>query len=206
MPIAMNVFETLRDDILEGKLPQGRKLVETQLSKAYGVSRTPIRSALVRLEICGLVENIPNRGAYVSGFSDQEYRDMIKLRELYEVQAIKWAIERATDEDIEELKEQTDLMEFYTMKKDIAKMIKINAQFHKTIIDIPGSKMLARQLSNIHAILKERNADLYTDQYMQEILQEHLVIYQAFVDRDVEAGAEAIKKHIAASIIRAKTI
>lgn len=206
MPIAMNVFETLRDDILDGRLPQGRKLVETQLSKTYGVSRTPIRSALVRLEICGLVENIPNRGAYVSGFSKQEYEDMITLRILYEVQAVKWAIERATEEDIEELKEKTELMEFYTMKKDIAKMIKINNQFHQKIIDIPGSKMLTRQLSNLHAILKERNVDLYTDQYMQDILREHLSIYKAFVNRDIEAGVEAVENHIKSAIVRAKSI
>lgn len=206
MPIAMNIFETLRDDILEGRLPHGKKLVETQLSKTYGVSRTPIRSALVRLEICGLVENIPNRGAYVSGFSEQEYKDMLTLQTLYEVQAVKWAIERATDKDIEKLKEKIELMEFYTMKKDIAKIIKINRQFHQKIIDIPKSKMLSRQLSNLHAILKDRKIDLYTDQHMQDMMHEHLWIYQAFVDKDVDAGAKAMEYHINASVERAKAV
>ena len=122
-PLSTSLLGKLQKDILTGKLKPGQKLTEQQLCKTYGVSRTPVREALRQLETDGLVENILNRGAFVVGMTEQDYEDMFELRKAYEIQAVKWAIERITDEEMERLEETFEFMEFYTMRNDIDKML-----------------------------------------------------------------------------------
>ena len=102
-PLSNSLLGKLQKDILTGKLRPGQKLTEQQLCKEYEVSRTPVREALRQLEMDGLVENILNRGAFVIGMSEQDYEDMFELRKAYEIQAVKWAIERITDEEMDTL-------------------------------------------------------------------------------------------------------
>ncbi|MEG0662227.1 MAG: GntR family transcriptional regulator, partial [Anaerovoracaceae bacterium] len=132
----------LKEDILSGRLKKDRKLTEQAICDEYKVSRTPVREALVQLEMEGLVESIPNRGAFVVGLSPQDKEDILTLRKIYEIQATRWAIERITDEEMEELEENFDFMEFYTMKKDIDKMLNINQIFHQMIYKSSHNRML----------------------------------------------------------------
>ena len=99
----------IKEDILSGKMTSGDKLVEQALCKEYAVSRTPIREALSQLEAEGLITSIPNRGSFVRGISEREMIDIFTLRKIYEIQAIRWAIERITDEELEELEENFDV-------------------------------------------------------------------------------------------------
>ena len=122
-PLSTNLYTELQEDILTGKLRSGEKLTEQKICNEYKVSRTPVREALRQLETDGLIENIPNRGAFVIGFSKQDIEDMYELRKAYEIQAVRWAIERITDEERSELEETFEFMEFYTMKNDINKML-----------------------------------------------------------------------------------
>ena len=100
-PISNSLLSKLQKDILTGKLKAGQKLTEQELCREYEVSRTPVREALRQLETDGLVENILNRGAFVIGMSEQDYEDMFEMRKIYEIQAVKWAIERITEEEME---------------------------------------------------------------------------------------------------------
>ena len=84
MITSINLFNKLREEILTGKLRRGYRLIEAELYKKYKISRTPVRDSLIRLEMCGLVENLPNRGAFVTGLDPQEIEDIFKLRRLYE--------------------------------------------------------------------------------------------------------------------------
>ena len=102
-PMSMSLLAKLQRDILTGKYRPGQKLTEQNLCKEYGVSRTPIREALRQLETDGLVENILNRGSFVIGLSRQDFEDMFELRKAYEIQAVRWAIERITEEEMDRL-------------------------------------------------------------------------------------------------------
>ena len=102
-PISSSLFSQLQKDILIGKLKPGQKLTEQAICKEYKVSRTPVREALRQLEMDGLVENILNRGSFVIGLSQQDFVDMFQLRKFYEVQAVKWAIDRITDDEMDAL-------------------------------------------------------------------------------------------------------
>ena len=89
MAISDNLFSTIKDDILTGKLKSGEKLTEKVICNQYSISRTPVREALQKLEMEGLVESIPNRGFFVLGLTVRDYEDMFTLRKLYEIQAKK---------------------------------------------------------------------------------------------------------------------
>ena len=112
MAISDNLFSTIKDDILTGKLKSGEKLTEKVICNQYSISRTPVREALQKLEMEGLVESIPNRGFFVLGLTARDYEDMFTLRKLYEIQAFSWAVERASDQERESIEELFELMEF----------------------------------------------------------------------------------------------
>lgn len=196
-PISGAVYPLLQKDILTGKLKAGQKLTEQELCKTYEVSRTPVREALRQLETDGLVENILNRGAFVIGMSDQDYEDMFDMRRIYEVQAVKWAIERITEEEMDRLEETFEFMEFYTLRNDIDKMLTINTGFHQTIYDASHNRMMSKLLSSYQNFLKYKGQEsVYDDDYLTTVLEEHREIFRAFKEKDVKAGALAMEIHI----------
>lgn len=196
-PISGVLYSQLQKDILTGKLRAGQKLTEQELCKEYKVSRTPIREALRQLETDGLVENILNRGAFVIGMSERDYEDMFDLRKIYEMQAVRWAIERITEEEMDRLEETFEFMEFYTFRNDIDKMLTINTGFHQVIYDASHNRMLKKLLSSYQSYLKYKGHEsVYGDDYLATVLNEHRAIFKAFKDRDVEAGALAMENHI----------
>ena len=197
VPISSNLYSQLQRDILTGKLKNGQKLTEQVICEEYNVSRTPVREALRQLESEGLVENILNRGSFVVGLSKQDFEDMFELRKIYEIQAVKWAIERITEEEMDALDETFEFMEFYTLRNDIDKMLTINEGFHQIIYEASHNRMLQQFLSSYQTYLKYlRKDDEYPDDYLATVLEEHRQIFQAFIEKDVEAGAEAMERHI----------
>lgn len=197
MAIADNLFATMKDDILKGKLKSGQKLTEKLICDQHKISRTPVREALQKLEMEGLVESIPNRGFFVLGLTYQDYEDMFTLRKIYEVQALEWAIKRATKKERQDIEELFDLMEFYTGKKDLAKMLTINMNFHKMIYKASHNRMLYNLLSSYQEMLKHVEINhMDYDIYLEDVLREHSDIYLAFKNKDIEKGKLAISKHI----------
>jgi GntR family transcriptional regulator, rspAB operon transcriptional repressor len=196
-PLSTDLFNRIKEDILSGKLKKDQKLVEQSICDEYKVSRTPVREALLQLEMEGLVQMIPNRGAFVLGLSARDMDDMFILRKIYEVQAVRWAIERITDEEMAQLEETFDFMEFYTMKNDVEKMLNINVNFHQTIYQASHNRMLQHLLSSYQAYIRHgrRNFD-EKEEYLQTVLKEHRDIFQAFVDKDLEAGVRAMESHM----------
>lgn len=196
-PISTGLLTKMQRDILTGEMKPGQKIVEQELCKKYGVSRTPIREALRQLEADGLVENILNRGAFVIGMSEQDYEDMFELRKAYEIQAVKWAIERITEEEMERLEETFEFMEFYTMRNDIEKMLIINTGFHRVIYEASKNRMLQKLLSSYQNFLKYKGSEAVQDEnYLPTVLEEHRAIFKAFKDKDPKEGALAMEIHI----------
>lgn len=197
LSLSTNLFNQLRSDILQGKLKPGEKLTEQRVCNEYMVSRTPVREAFQKLEIDGLIETIPNRGAFVVGITTRDIQDMYELRKAYEAIAVRWAIERITKEEFEELQEAYEFMEFYTMKKDADKMLNINMHFHELIYNAAHNRMLLHVLTSYQVYTKQTKTNhRYVDGYLEEVLAEHKQIFQAFVDKDPEAGTKAIRSHL----------
>lgn len=196
-PVSTGLLARMQSDILTGEMRPGEKIIEQKLCEKYGASRTPLREALKQLEADGLVEYILNRGYFVIGMSDQDFEDMFELRKAYEIQAVKWAIERITEEEMEALEETFEFMEFYTMRNDIEKMLVINAGFHQIIYEASKNRMLQKLLTSYQNCLKYKNPEVsYEDNYLTTVLEEHRAIFKAFEDRDSREGGRAMEIHI----------
>ena len=202
-PLSAGLYTELQKDILSGALPDKSKLTEQAVCKRYNVSRTPVREALRQLEADGLIENIPNRGAYVTGLSKRDISDLFDLRALFEVQAVEWAIKRMGSEDIDSLAEVMEFMEFYTLKEDAAKVLSFNSRFHILIYEGTGNRKLQRSLEVYQTYLKYSAPHRsYTESDLKTILEEHRAIYEAFESRNAAAGRKAMEYHMEQSKLR----
>ena len=202
-PLSAGLYQKIQKDILSGELPDGSKLTESAICKRYGVSRTPVREAFRQLEADGLIENIPNRGAFVKGLSRRDIADLFDLRMLFEIQAVEWAIKRMTDEDIDALRETVEFMEFYTLKDDVDKVLSFNSQFHNTIYAGTKDRMIQRTLSTYQTYIKHSApTKSFTEDYLRKILEEHKAIFNAFETRNVAAGRKAMEHHMEQSKLR----
>ena len=203
--LSSDLLKKIRIDILAERLTPGSKITEQSLGEKYGVSRTPVREALRHLHSEGLIEMIPNRGAFVVGLSSDDVRDLFILRKLNEVQAVKWAIERRTDEEMEAIEESFDFMIFYTERGDAKHMRSINSGFHKLIAAASHNKLLIENLKRTQEYIKY-NAKVkpYREESLAEILEEHRSIFNAFKKGDPKAGAAAMKLHVENSLLRAE--
>lgn len=202
-PLSVNLFQLIQKDILSGEIPADSKLTEQTLCKKYNVSRTPLREAFRQLEADGLIVNIPNRGAYAVGLSNRDISDLFDLRFLFEIQAVEWAIKRMTDEEIDELKETIEFMEFYTLKDDTEKVLQFNSQFHTLIYQGTKDRILSKTLTMYQTYLKHSApAKTYSGDYLKTILDEHKSIFNAFESRNVAAGRKAMEHHMTQSKMR----
>ena len=196
-PASAGVLAKLQEDILTGQMKPGEKIIEQRLCERYGASRTPVREALRQLELDGLVEYILNRGYFVIGMSERDFEDMFDLRKAYEMQAVKWAIDRITEEEMENLEETFEFMEFYTMRNDIEKMQVINAGFHQIIYEACKNRMLQKLLTAFQTYLKYKSPEVdYQENYLSTVLEEHRAIFKAFMDKDPREGGRAMEIHV----------
>lgn len=202
-PLSVNLYADLQADILSGVFPDGSKLTEQAICKKYNVSRTPVREAFRQLEADGLIENIPNRGAYVTALSKRDISDLFDLRSLFEVQAIEWAIKRMTSDDIDNLRETVEFMEFYTLRGDIDKVLMFNSQFHSILYQGTKDRMIQKTLSTYQTYLKHSApAKTYTGDYLKIILEEHKAIFDAVESKNPAAGRKAMEYHMDQSKLR----
>lgn len=194
------IFDRIREDILNGRYITGDKLVEIKLADELGVSRTPVREALKQLELDGLVENIPNRGVVVKGISKDDIDDILTIRLCIEGLVGQWAAERVLEDEIKDLEEIYDLMEFYTSKNDVEKIFELNTKFHETLYVAIKSRYLEGMLKDFQLFIKSaRNNSLKCDGRMIEALKEHREILEGLKSQDPNKTRIALTNHIMAS-------
>lgn len=199
------IAEIIRERILKGEYKIGEKIKENQLATELRVSRTPIREAFKQLEEEGLMEYIPNRGCFAKGFTKQDMSDIYSVRKALEQLAVEWAVERITDEEIEQLKSQIDLMEFYTKRLDTKKVLELNNKFHQTIYGSTRSRFLAQILRSYQDYVSQaRKATVYGEDNLKAILKEHKSIMDAIIAKDPALAVELTGKHLDNSRARAE--
>ena len=199
------LVDILRDRILKGEYKIGEKIKENQIATEFKVSRTPIREAFKQLENEGLIDYIPNRGCFAKGFTRQDIEDIYAVRKALEIMAVEWAVSRISDEQIQALQEQSELMEFYTVKKDSDKVLELNSAYHDIIYDAAGSRFMAQILRSYKEYIEQtRKVILYEQAYLEEILKEHKAVLVAIMARDVEGAKAAMAEHLEMSQRRAK--
>jgi DNA-binding GntR family transcriptional regulator len=191
------VFIHLQNDILNGLYEPGDSLIETKLSEELGVSRTPVREAIRQLELEGLVQSFPNKGVIVKGVSEQDIEDIYTIRMLIEGLAARWAAEKITLPELEELKEAVELEEFYTIRNDQNHLILFDTRFHDIIFKASKSKPLMHTLSTFHHyVQKARGISMMSPGRAMEVLEEHKAILQAIIDKDAYKAERLTTEHV----------
>lgn len=197
-PLHEKVFEVVKEKILMGVLKPGDALIETKLSEELGVSRTPIREAIRQLELEGLVYTIPHKGAIVAGVSTQDIEDIYTIRMLLDGLAARWAAIKLNQEEEDELTEIITLMELYTQRKDVARVMKTDSRFHELIYRASKSKPLEHVLSTFHSyVIRARVTSFETPGRLESAYEEHKKIYEAIIKRNADLAEEYAKKHVA---------
>ena len=194
--LADQVFERLEREILTGKYPRGEVLTEVGLCTDLGVSRTPVREALRRLEQEHIVE-MSGKGIVVLGVTQEDLVDIYDIRARIEGRAAALAAKNATDEQIEELKEAVDLQEFYMTKKDPDHIKAMDSRFHELIYRFSGSAVFYDTLMPLHKkTQKYRKASVENSTRAAHSVEEHRAVLEAVIARDAAAAEAAMNAHV----------
>lgn len=196
--IADQVFEQLERDILSGKYPRGELLSELHLSAEMGVSRTPVREAIRRLQQENIVQEC-GRGVMVLGISREDMLDMYDIRIRLEGLAARRAAENMSDEALRDMKETVELQEFYVSKEGdeySTKLYELDSRFHELLYQGSGSRMIAEVLCSVHRkMAKYRVASLSRQRRAALSIAEHKEIYLALAARNGDRAEEVAQRH-----------
>ncbi len=193
--LADQVFERLENDILSEKYARGDVLIEMDLCQELGVSRTPVREALRRLQQEHLVEEY-GKGLKVLGVTREDLEDIMELRLRLEGFAAARAAERITDEQLKELQETLDLQEFYLSKQDSDRIKGMDSKFHELVYKFADSVVIYDTLLPLHKkVQRYRKKSVENNSRATLSVEEHRAIYEALAARDPKAAEKAILTH-----------
>ena len=197
LPLRDVVFKTLRQAILKGELLPGERLMEIKLAKKLGVSRTPIREAIRKLELEGLVIMIPRRGAEVAGITGKSLRNVLEVRKALEELAIELACERMTESDIEELEKSMERFKKAVDKGDPMNIAKADEEYYDIIFQSTDNDKLMLLVGNLREQMYRYRLEYVKDADKRSLLvTEHEHILNAIKARNVESAREYIREHI----------
>lgn len=197
LPLRDVVFNTLRQAILTGELKPGERLMEIHLADTLGVSRTPIREAIRKLELEGLVTMIPRRGAQVAQITEKSMSDVLEVRRAMDALCAELACERITPEELVRLKEACDRFEKAIESGDVKIIAQVDVELHDIILRATGNARLIQLVNNLSEQMYRYRFE-YIKDFSQHarLVEEHKIIYESLVSKDKERASEAAKTHI----------
>lgn len=197
LPLRDVVFNTLRKAILRGNLEPGERLREIHLADKLGVSRTPIREAIRKLELEGLVLMIPRRGAEVAEITEKSLRDVLEVRSALEELAVDLACERITEEDVDKLREAAKEFEEVSKGEDVTELAEADVRFHDIIYFATDNQRLIQLLYNLREqMYRYRVEYLKRPEVHETLFAEHEHIIECISKRDKASAKLAISTHI----------
>ncbi|MDL2300774.1 GntR family transcriptional regulator [Lachnospiraceae bacterium OttesenSCG-928-D06] len=191
------VFHKLREDILSGKYEEHVELKEVAIGEEMGVSRTPVREAFRQLELEGLIQIVPNKGAYVTGITQKDVKDIYMMRSLLEGLCVRWATEYITEAQLEELEENIYLGKFHAKKGHMEQMAELDNRFHDILYEACNSKILEHQLKDFHEyVLRVRKKTLANSNRGPKSNEEHEEILNAIKNKDADLAERLANQHM----------
>lgn len=191
------VRERLREDILTGELAPGVVLSEVALARSFGVSRGPVREALGRLASEGLVTITPRRGAIVTELNRDEFVEAYQVREALETFAIRLAVPRLDESDLDRLRVLHEEMVEHTRRGEVNAYFEANAAFHEVFVAVSGNQ----KLHEMYRLLMDQMGrylarSLLLRGSLEKAIAEHSAILEAVEARDVDRAARLLADHI----------
>ena len=197
LPLRDVVFNTLRQAILRGELKPGERLMEIQLANKLGVSRTPVREAIRKLELEGLVLMIPRKGAEVADISEKSLKDVLEVREALEELAARIACDKITKEGVNRLKEAAQDFRSALKSNDITQMAEADVRFHDVICNATENQKLGQLLNNLREQMYRYRIEYLKDQQVYEkLLSEHEEIIRHIEKGEKDEAARVVSRHI----------
>ena len=197
LPLRDVVFYTLRQAILKGELEPGERLMEMQLAEQLGVSRTPIREAIRKLELEGLVLMIPRRGAIVAKITEKDLRDVLEVRSSLERLSTELACERMYEDTIMELKKAQEAFKEALAQDDITLQAQRDVEFHDVIYKATENLRLIQMLNNLREQMYRYRLEYLKDGLAhQTLIEEHEAIIEALSKRDKDTATKIMVRHI----------
>ena len=194
--LADQVFEKLENDIIQGVYPKGEILTELKLVDQMGVSRTPIREALRRLEQERLIADT-GKGSVVLGIPEEDLLDIMNIRQRIEGLAAYYATVNMTEEGRKELAHIVDLQDFFFAKGDAEQLRKVDDQFHDAICYLGKRTVITDTLIPLHRKTRRyRKLSLEDRARTSKTMKEHRAIYEAIISGNAELAMELTTKHI----------
>lgn len=197
LPLRDVVFNTLRQGILMGELEPGERLMEVQLANRLGVSRTPIREAIRKLELEGLVVMIPRKGAEVAKISEKDLRDVLELRCALEELASELACERMNDDMFEQLNEA--FLEFKNgiYNTDLSIIAELDEKFHNVIYESTQNQKLIQMINNLKEQMYRYRLEYIKDENKRSgLVEEHRMIVDILKRKDIVMAKQVVREHI----------
>ena len=197
MPLAESAYVTLRNMILTGELPPDSAITENSIVDRLTIGKTPVREAMRRLVLEGLLDVTPRLGYTVAGIAPSDIDDLFQLREINEVAAALIAMDRLTDAQFDRLTELSRIGYVPDNRESMINYVAVNAEFHQIIARASGNERLATLIERLMqesrrfiqiAILSEEHGQLVVDQ--------HVAIVDALRTKDRDAVAEAVRVHV----------
>jgi len=189
--------ELIREAIVEGRLEPGRRLKEEELARELGISRTPIREALLMLQAEGLVDAIPNRGAMVRVHTAEDLDDLYQLRALLEGYAARRAATRISDDQVEELRASCERFDALDPETNLTELVRENLFFHSTILEISASSRLEAMVRRVIELpLVYKSYIWYSPDQKRISAHYHRQIVTALAGRDAERAELILKEHV----------
>ena len=197
LPLRDVVFNTLRKAILKGELKPGERLMEIALAERLGVSRTPVREAMRKLELEGLVVMIPRRGAQVANITEKDLNDVLEVRMALENLSIENACKKMTEEQLAELKKAAKVFEATMEEGNLVKLAEADVAFHEVIYQSSDNCRLNQVLNTLREQIYRYSVEYLKEEETRKLLvKEHDEIYEAIRNRDVKTAQEISYQHI----------
>lgn len=198
LPLRDVVFNTLRQAILRGELKPGERLMEVQLANKLGVSRTPIREAIRKLELEGLVLMIPRKGAEVADITEKSLMDVLEVRKALEELAVQLCCDKITGKEIEELHHAADdFRRILKTSDDVTEIAEADVRFHDIIYLATGNQKLIQILNNLREQMYRYRVECIKRKESHPILiAEHEEIIRRIENKEKKEAADIVCRHI----------
>lgn len=197
LPLRDIVFNTLRHAILKGELEPGERLMEIALAKKLGVSRTPIREAIRKLELEGLVVMVPRKGAEVADITEKDLRDVLEVRTALEELSIELAMKNMGGKDFDALRTASGTFAKACAGHDPIKTTEADVAFHEMIYLATDNHRLIQMINNLREQMYRYRLEYIKDKSAHgRLIEEHNRIIAAMESGDIQAAKAAIRLHV----------
>ena len=196
-PLREVVSEALREAIIAGVLQPGERLMEIQLAEELGVSRTPVREAIRKLELEGFVVMVPRRGTYVADLSIKDINEVFEIRTSLDVLAAGLAAERITEEELEQMERLLVEIGEYIENEDIEKIVEVDTRFHDILYRASRNDRLVGIINNLREqFTRFRAVSIAYPGRLKNTQEEHRKLLEAIAQRNVEAAQQIAREHM----------